>query len=142
MHVYSLSMYSFQESWKWLIYTRTQNVNRPKETDDSSPPKKKQKLNLQKHQYPAIPPSADDELSCKTNLELLQGEWEKPKNGDPLKVKNLFIRTHTLRRAEVLNDENVTTQSILQKYPMLKKSSYVSRMYMVVLQDYLYTCAG
>ena len=123
MHVYSLSIHSFQEAWKWLIYTRTQNVNRPKETDDSSPPKKKQKLNIQKHQYPVIPPSADDEVSCKTNLEL-EGEWEKPKNGDPLKVKNLFIRIHAIRRAEVLN-----AQSMLQKYPMLKKSSYVSHTY-------------
>jgi len=49
----------------------------------------------------------------------------KPKNGDPLKVKNLFIHSHTLRRAEVLNDKNVTTQSIPQKYPLLKKSSYI-----------------
>ena len=55
---------------------------------------------------------------------------------------NLFIHTHRLRRAEVLNNENISTQSILQKYPMLKKSSYISHMYVFILQDYLCAFAG
>jgi len=48
-------------------------------------------------------------------------------NGDPSKVKNLFICTHAIRRATILSEEsNITAHSILQEYKMLKKSSYVS----------------
>ena len=114
-----------QNSWKWFIYSRTQNVNRPT-PDDSNPPKKRHKLNsMQKHQYPVIPPSADDELSNETNLRLLKEEWDRQK--DPSKVKTLFIRTHAIRRAEIVNEEsNATVNSILQEFKMLKKSSYVS----------------
>ena len=124
----------FQGAWTWFIYTRTQNVNRPdKICDDSSPPKKRKRLDsLQKHQYPAIPSSADDEVSNNINLELLQQEWEKTKT-DPQKLKNLLIRTHSVRRTEILNSESVTAQSILQKFPMLKKCSYVSLRYHVRL---------
>jgi len=61
------------------------------------------------------------------NLKLLHEEWAKPNNGDSLKVKNLLIHTHPLRRAEVLKeDSNSTAQSILKDYQMLKRSSYVS----------------
>lgn len=117
----------FQSAWTWFIYNRTQNVNRPDKTnDDSSPPKKRKRLDsLQKHQYPDIPSSADDEVSNNINLELLQQEWEKTKT-DPQKVKTLLIRTHSVRITEILNSESVTAQSILQKYPMLKKCSHVS----------------
>lgn len=124
----------FQDAWKWLIYNRTQNVNRPDKTsDDCSPPRKKKRLDsLQKHQYPAIPSSADDEVSNNINLELLQQEWEKIKT-DPQKVKNLLMRTHSVRRAEILNAEGITAQRILQKFPMLKKCSYVSLRFRVSL---------
>ena len=80
---------------------------------------------MQKHQYPVIPPSADDELSNETNLRLLKEEWDRQK--DESKVKTLFIRTHAIRRAEIVNEEsNATVNSILQEFKMLKKSSYVS----------------
>ena len=71
MHVITWYAFNaFSGTWKWLIYTRTQNVNRTdKICDDSSPPKKeKEKIRLStNHQYPAIPSSADDEVSNNIN---------------------------------------------------------------------------
>lgn len=115
------------------MYTRSQNVNR-KSHDDISSPKKKLKLNtLKKHEYPVIPSSADDETSTKTNLELLQKEWSttKPKGPDPETVKTLLMRTHGARRSEVLQEESTSAHSFLQKYPMLKRSTYVSQSFTV-----------
>ena len=89
---------------------------------------KRQRLNsIQKHKYPLIPPSAEDELSNKTNLDLLREECDRPKHGDPSKVKELFVRTHSIRRKSILSEESdVTFQSILQDFKMLEKTSYVS----------------
>jgi len=74
-------------------------VNR-RSHDDLSPPQKKKKLDvLKKHSYPAIPSSADDETSIKTNLGLLKSEWStpKPRGPDPEKVKTLLMRTNGVR---------------------------------------------
>jgi len=74
------------------------------------------------------------------NLKLLREEWAKPNNGDSLKVKNLLIRTHPLRRAEVLKeDSNSTAQSILKDYQMLKRSSYVSLKTLYYYMNIQYT---
>jgi len=129
----------FQSSGKWFIYTRTQNINR-KSCEDCDPPRKKQKAaSAQRHDYPPIPATADDEASNKVNLGLLQQEWEKPKNGEPSKVKALFIRTHNLRRDEVLNEDTpASVDSILKKYKMLKKSSYV-RLYIITYKLWLFS---
>jgi len=83
---------------------------------------------LKKHSYPAIPSSADDETSIKTNLDLLKLEWStpKPKGPDPEKVKTLLMRTHGVRRKEILKDENTSVHKFFEKYPMLKRSTYVS----------------
>jgi len=64
-------------------------------------------------------------VSNNINLQLLQDEWEKPKI-DSQKVKKLLIRTHSVRRTEILNSDTVTAQGILQKFPILKKCSHVS----------------
>ena len=125
----------FQGAWKWLFYTRTQNVNRTDKTcDDSSPPKKKKRLDsLQKYQYPASYTIISRWWSVQQiNLELLQQEWENTKT-NPQEVKNLLIRTHSVRRAEILNVESITVQRILQKFPMLKKCSHVSQRFRVRL---------
>ena len=44
-----------------------------KKSSDASPPKKL-KIDIKKHEYPAIPPAADDEVSNERNLELLKEE--------------------------------------------------------------------
>lgn len=111
-------------------------------SDDSSPQKRKKLNSVQKHRYPIIAPSSDDELSNDSNLKFLKEEWDSPKNGDPSKVKSLFIHTRTSRRMAVLCEEsNPTAYSILQEYKMLKKSSYVSAelqaVYIVLLYGYL-----
>ena len=49
---------------------RLHNVN--KKTSDGSPPKKKLKSDTTKHNYPAIPIAADDDVSNERNLELLE----------------------------------------------------------------------
>ena len=56
--------------------------------DDLSPPQKKQKLDaLKKHSYPAIPSSADDETSIKTNLGLLNWNGQLPNLEVQIKLK-------------------------------------------------------
>lgn len=132
-HLCNSSIYTFspfQGAWKWFIYTRSQNVNRKSCDDETSLPRKKRKVDsVNKHEYPAIPESAEDEVSNKTNLKLLQEEWAKTKGQDPQKIKTLLMRTHNIRRAEVLHSEDLSAFSILQKYPMLKRCSYVSRAF-------------
>jgi len=51
------------------------------------------------------------------------------------KVKVIFARTYKTRREELLN-EDVTVQSMLQKYKMLKKSAYV-RVACYIQYDYI-----
>lgn len=79
-----------------------------------------------KHNYPAIPESADDEISNATNKRLLEEEWAKSRGQDPQKLKTLWMRTHNMRRAEILSSEDSSAFSIFQKYPMLKRCTYVS----------------
>ena len=69
MHVITWYAFNaFSGAWKWLIYTRTQNVNRTdKICDDSSPPKKKKRLDSLQIISIHIPSSADDEVSNNIN---------------------------------------------------------------------------
>ena len=82
-----------------------------------------------RHEYPAIPDSADDEVSNLANIRLLEEEWAKTSRQDPEKLKTLWIRTHNTRRATILKSED-STSKIIQKYPMLKRSTYVSLVFM------------
>jgi len=61
-------------------------------------------------------------------LGLLKLEWStlKPKGPDPEKVKTLLMRTHGVRRKEILKDENTSVHKFFEKYPMLKRSTFVS----------------
>ena len=116
---------AFQSSWKWFIYTRAQNVNR-KTTEDDEHPKKRSTLDsVQKHYYPPIPPYANDEISDDRNMRLLKEEWGKTKQVTE-SIKELFIRTHAVRRSLILGSEHSSVCNILQEFPMLKRSMYVS----------------
>ena len=121
----------FQSSWKWFIYTRSQNVNR--KTDDG-PPRKKSKLeSVKKHDYPTLPPpSANDEESDDRNMRRLLEEWGKNVQVTET-IKDLFVRTHYLRRALILGSEYSSASGILQEFPMLKRCMYVSLKSLVYL---------
>ena len=93
-----------------------------KKSSDASPPKKL-KIDIKKHDYPAIPPAADDEVSNERNLELLKEECKKSKLCSE-SIKSLMARTYTLRSA-VLNGDYPNTLSILDDFPMLKMCTYV-----------------
>lgn len=86
-------------------------------------------MDTRKHEYPSIPEGADDETSDQRNLTNLRDEWART-DCDPEKVKELLMRTHRVRRMKILNEENSTAFATLQTYPMLKRSSYVSHVFM------------
>ena len=79
---YHNNFYLCQNSWKWLIYTRTQNVNinHNRSTSSDGPSTKKSKFSdPSKHAYPFIPDGADDDESFKKNFALLKEESLKSK---------------------------------------------------------------
>ena len=88
------------------------------------PAKKKRRLNEEKHPYPVIPPNAEDEISVSRNERSLQEETEKAKP-NPQKLKELMARTLP-NRVEWIRSECPPLSAILEKYPLLKKASYVS----------------
>ena len=116
-----------QEAWKWFLYTRAHNVNRPNKESNGSPPKKLLKgENAQKHSYPDISSYSDDEVANARNMELLKQEADKDKPTYEV-VKSLMTRTYPYRRQKIL--EATTTLSVSQMtedLPVLKKWNYVS----------------
>ena len=88
------------------------------------PTQKKIKFDSSKHNYPLIPPSSDDDISDKRNLQLLKEEATKAKSNKPV-VKDLLIRTYPVRRRMLL-ESNVSVSEIVTENPFLKKCAYVS----------------
>ena len=97
---------------------------RPGQLKDDAPQQKKSKTTSEKHYYPSIPDSSEDEESSKRNLALLKAECLKPKPCHET-IKTLLIRTHPVRRAELLSSPDISLSSLIQDYPFLKKCSYV-----------------
>jgi len=76
-------------TWKWFIYTCSQNVNR--KTNDETP-KKRSKLDfMKKHDYTPIPASGNDEISDDRNMCLLKEEWGKAKQVTEVLKSCLYI---------------------------------------------------
>ena len=124
-----------QNSWRF-IYTRTQNVNRPRPESNSEQPRKKVKEEpKRKHCYPMIPANAEDETSNSRNLELIKDEIAKP---DPShkSLKLLMSRTFPMRRPSILEAESV--KNVLEEYPLLKRSAYVSSYIMQIAKCFNY----
>lgn len=78
-----------------------------------------------KHHYPSIPESADDQVSIDRNLELLHTEECKPKPRREVLIE-LMARTFNYRREWILGETVERALSIVEKYPLLKKTIYVS----------------
>lgn len=91
---------------------------------DVPPQQKKAKTTCEKHYYPAIPESSDDDESNKRNIALLQEESRQQKPCYET-MKSLLIRTHSVRRAEILKSAEVSLSSLIHNNPYLKKCSYV-----------------
>ena len=130
-HVYAyflLYIWYFQSSWKWFIYAGAQNVNR--KYSDDGPPKKKSKFDsMKKHECPPIPSSATDKVSDERNMRLLKEEWSKTKQVADTTIKELFMRTHAMRRTVMFSSDYTGVGSILHEFPMLKRCTYVSSRY-------------
>lgn len=58
-------------------------------------------------------------------MRLLKEEWSKTKQVAD-SIKELFIRTHTIRRTVILSSDYTGVGSILHEFPMLKRCTYVS----------------
>ena len=88
---------------------------------------------MKKHDYPALPPpSANDEESDDSNMRRLMEEWGKNVQVTET-IKDLFVRTHHLRRALILGSEYSSASGILQEFPMLKRCMYVSLRSLIYL---------
>ena len=117
-----------QHSWKYFIYYRCQNVNRKsKSICDSSPSTKRLKLDKQPaHSCPQMVP--DDEIAFGRNLEILSAEVIKSKPRTDV-LKDMMKRTFPNRWDLYLNRSHPPTLSgYLSEYPLLKKTSYVSKV--------------
>ena len=86
----------------------------------------KQKLipSLNRHPYPTLPVGADDNDSDERNLAALEDEQSKDKSRQDI-VKTLIMRMYQSRRRWIFA-VSMTVQSIVTKYPALRKSSSVS----------------
>ena len=119
--------YLCQNSWKWFIYTRTQNVNRNhnRSTSSDGPTTKKSKFSdPSKHAYPVIPDGADDDESVKRNFALLKEESLKSKPRHEV-LKDLLARTFPARRRIIFGSTGMFVADILTETPILKKGTYV-----------------
>ena len=116
-----------QNSWKWFIYTRTQNVNRSHD-GNGEPPRKAPKRENKKHSYPEIPPpNVEDDTSNVRNLELLEQELAKTEPSHDI-LMSLMTRTFPMRRPSIVDSEALSVKDILKQYPLLKRSAYVSAL--------------
>ncbi|XP_065892420.1 uncharacterized protein [Dysidea avara] len=113
-------------SWKQFLYTKCQNINWSSPKDKSADrPRKKPKLDLYKHPYPAIRFAMDDDEESHTrHLNLIKAELAKS-TPDMDRAKELMCRTFSRRRTWLL-EEQPPIQEVLAKYPLLKRLTIVS----------------
>lgn len=109
-----------QNSWKWFIYNRAQNVNR----DNSEAGPVKKKLRTEESTHPIVPVSANDEESNKRNTDLLRNESLKPKPRYDV-MKELIVRTYPSRRQSLILNSPRLVSDILKDIPAFKKCTYV-----------------
>lgn len=79
-----------------------------------------------KHSYSDIPSIVDDDVSNERNLDLLKQEAMKTKPSNQT-LKSLMARTCAVRRSAILNGDYPCALDILEEYPVLKRSPYVSQ---------------
>ena len=111
------------------MYTKCQNINRSSPKDKSADrPRKKPKLDLHKHPYPAIHFAMDDDEESHTrHLNLIKAELAKSTpDMDP--AKELMCRTFSRRRTWLL-EEQPPIQEVLAKYPLLKRLTIVHSLW-------------
>ena len=85
------------------------------------------------HHYPGPPPdNADDEVSYERNLKLLNEEQEKQRPRTET-LKDLMRRTYSGRwDAFVNHSEPASLSEYIQLYPLLKKSTFVSKFLLLI----------
>ena len=90
-------------------------MNRPPSESDHEPAKKAPKLkDKNRHLYPSIPDSADDNESNQQNKELLLTEFKK-ENPSNRNIKNLMTRTFAIRQAAILNSQFLSIEDVSEE---------------------------
>ena len=134
MHVQVMLAYCnithvLQNSWKWFIYYRCQNVNKPEASgkrSDEGPPKKRLKLASDRAHHFYAPMHAEDSVSYERNLNLLKQEQSKPRPRVEV-LKDLMGQTFTNRfDALIKSSDPITASDHVTEFPLLKKPIYVS----------------
>ena len=78
-----------------------------------------------KHNYPVISFTVDDDISNKRNLSLKQEAMKtKPSNQT---IKSLLAQTCGMERSAILNGDYSCVLDIVKEYPVFKHSSYISQ---------------
>ena len=90
---------------------------------------------INKHKYPEIPLSADDDVSMRRNFELLKEESLKS-NPSHENLKTLMARTYTARRAALLDSQYPTVSSFIKEFPVLKRCTYVRQEIFMMIATY------
>ena len=115
-----------QHSWKWFIYYRCKNVNRPEvksASDDGCPQKKRPKV-IDRAVHFNPPENSEDSVSYGRHLEQLQAEQYKMKPRVEI-LKDLMKRTFPNRFSCLLQGDPTTASDYLKQFPLLKKAAYV-----------------
>ena len=105
-------------------YYCCQNINRHSKSDGDPSPKR---LKVEKSAAHFLPPSnAEDAVSFKRNVELLQSELGKPKPRAEV-LKDLMQHTFANRWDSYVNNSNPSTLlEYFSVYPLLKNTAYSS----------------
>ena len=106
-----------------------------------SPPKNRNKVEyINKHKYPEIRLSADNDVSMRRNLELLKVESLNSSLSHE-NLKTLMAHTYTACRAALLDSQFPTFSSFIKEFPVLKRRTYVRKEIYVMIATYnlLYT---
>lgn len=82
------------------------------------------------HYMQSPPPNADDDTSYKRNVDLLNTERKKPKPRTAV-LKELMRRTFPSRWDEYINSADLPLSGYLERFPLLKKTPYVSFGYTI-----------
>lgn len=135
-------MHNFvQHSWKWFLYYRTHNVNRPSKQEGvcSSKSKRPRVEDRTVHLYPPI--HGEDDVSYGRNLELLKAEMLRSKPRTDI-LKDLMSRTFPNRWGAFVNhNEPATLMEYLSMFPLLKRTTYVRYIFTnFFLHPGLYAC--
>ena len=88
---------------------KCQNTNRPPKGSTASAPKRVKLQNSDKHSYPSLPDTVEDEISYERSVSALKEQLKKQKPHNPT-IKDLMKRSFNRRRMAILDNPDQTVR--------------------------------